>query len=89
MLGDIHGESGFAHARSGRDHNHLRRMESAGHAIEFHEAGGDAGDAALMLVKFFNRFDRFHDLVFHGRHLAFEAILADGMRDAHFRWKPR
>ncbi len=78
MLGNVHRQRGLSHARTRRDHDHFRRMHSAGHAIEFDKAGRDSGDAPFALVKFFDRFDRFHYLVLHREHLAFEPIFADG-----------
>src|SRR2546425_2903941 len=78
MLGDVHRERGFSHARACCDDDHLGRMHSACHAIEFNKAGGNSGDAAFALVEFFDRLDRFHHLVLHRKHLAFEAVFADG-----------
>src|SRR6516164_463694 len=49
-------------------------MQTAGHAVELDEPGGDSGDAAFTLVKLLNRLDRVHHLIFHGKHLAFEPI---------------
>ena len=53
-------------------------MHSARHPIEFGEAGGDSSDPAFAFVKFFDGLDGLHHLVFHRKHLAFEAILPDG-----------
>ena len=52
-------------------------MQAARHFVEHFEAGGDAGDAAAIRVERFDRLDRFHDLLAHGGHLAFESIFAD------------
>src|SRR4029077_5509979 len=38
----------------------------------------DSSDSTFALVKLLDRLDRFHDLVFHRKHLAFEAVFANG-----------
>src|SRR5206468_3098392 len=53
-------------------------METAGHSVELNKSGGDSGDAAFTLVQLLDRLDRVHHLVFHGKHLAFEAVFAHG-----------
>ena len=53
-------------------------MQAAGHAVELDKPGGDSGDAAFALVQLLDRLDRFHHLVFHRKHLPFEAVFADG-----------
>jgi hypothetical protein len=40
--------------------------------------GRDSSDPTFALVKLLDRLDRFHHLVFHGKHLALKAIFADG-----------
>src|SRR5204862_7495597 len=37
MFGKVQRKRGFSHAGPGHDHNHFRRMHSAGHAIELDE----------------------------------------------------
>ena len=65
MLGDVHRQGRLAHARPRRDHDHFRGVQAARQAIKILEPGGEAGDAAMLLVKLFDRLDRVHDLVFH------------------------
>jgi hypothetical protein len=74
VFGDIHGQRRLSHTWPRRDYDHLRRMQAAGHPIELYKASGDSSDAPLALVKLLDRLDRFHYLVFHGKHLAFEAV---------------
>ena len=47
VLGDVHRERRFSHARPRGDDDHFRGMQSARHAIEFGKTGREAGDAAL------------------------------------------
>src|SRR6266700_6878937 len=53
-------------------------METAGHSVELNKSGGDSGDAAFTFVQLLDRLDGVHHLVFHGKHLAFEAVFAHG-----------
>src|SRR6267378_711513 len=78
VLGNVHRQRSFSHARPRRDYDHFRSVHSARHPIEFDKAGRDSGDAAFTLIKFFDRLDRFHHLVLHRKHLAFEPVFADG-----------
>ena len=77
MFGNVHGQRGLAHAGARCDHDHLSGVQSAGHAVELNEAGGNSGDPAFALVKFLDRLDRFHHLVLHREHLPFEAVFTD------------
>ena len=78
VLGDVHGERCLSHAWAGRDHDHFRRVQTAGHPIEFDEAAGDTSDTTFALIELLDRLDCFHHLIFHGKHLAFEAVVAHG-----------
>src|SRR6266571_4879043 len=53
-------------------------METAGHSVELNKSGGDSGDAAFTFVQLLDRLDGVHHLVFHRKHLAFEAVFAHG-----------
>src|SRR5207249_3813435 len=42
------------------------------------EAAGDTSDTTFALIELLDRLDCFHHLIFHGKHLAFEAVVAHG-----------
>src|SRR5207244_6663240 len=53
----------FAHARSTRDDDQIRRLEARGQVVEIVEAARDAGDGLLLLVESLDRLQRFHEKV--------------------------
>jgi hypothetical protein len=51
VLGHIDGQRGFAHRGTGGDDNQLALLKAAGHAVQFDEVGGQAGNLAALLVE--------------------------------------
>ncbi len=51
VLRDVDGQRGFAHRGAGGDDDQLALLQAAGHAVEFGEVSGQAGDLAALLVE--------------------------------------
>jgi hypothetical protein len=50
-LGNVDGQSRFAHRRPSGNDDQLALLQAAGHAVELGEVGGQAGDFAALLVE--------------------------------------
>ena len=77
VLGDVDGEGGFAHGGARGDDDELGILEAAGHAVEFGEVCGEAGDLAAFLVEVVDGFERAGDNVVDAGEAASDALLGD------------
>ena len=55
VLGDVHGESGLAHGRPGRENHQVGLLEAAGLFVEIGVVSGEAGDALAALQQGIDR----------------------------------
>ena len=85
VLGDVHGQRGFAHRRPRRDDDHFALMQAGGHFVEIGKAGGNAGQHALVGVIFLDFGDGVVDQFLDRRAGAGDPLLADAQNVAlHF-----
>ena len=61
ILGDVHGQCGFAHRWASGKNNKVGLLKAAGHLVEFSVVGGEAGDALAALEKGVDRSERVAD----------------------------
>ncbi len=77
VLRDVDSEGGFAHGGPRGDDDELGLLEAAGHAIEFGEMGGEAGDLAAFLIEVVDGFEGAGDDVVHARKAAGDAFFGN------------
>ena len=78
VLGDVHGQRCFSHARPRGDDDHFGFVQAIVIRSRSVNPVAMPADSAMRLVEFLDRLDRLHHLVLHRQHLSFEAIFADG-----------
>src|SRR6185369_10540774 len=77
VLGDVHGKSGFAHRGTRRDDDQVRRLQAAGHSVEFFVVRLQPGDALAVLVEIVEREAALFDDVFDPHEAAADAVLGN------------
>ncbi len=77
ILGDVDGQGGLAHRGAGGDDDQLALLQAAGHAVEFGEVGGQAGNLAALLVQIVDIPEGVLDDLVERLKAVGEALLAD------------
>ena len=77
ILGDVQGQGGLAHGGAGGDDDQVARLETGGHVVQIHIAGGDAGDMLLAVVQGFEDVEGFLEDRLHRHVLGAQLVLGD------------
>src|SRR5215471_13038744 len=77
VIGDVHGERGFAKAGPGGDDDHFTGMEATGHFVQIGEASTDAGQFTLAGMEILDGVDGLLDQFLDGEGVYLDAGLTD------------